>query len=154
MKRRTTRLGTLLAALSLALALGAGALAQSARITSIIPAGRFFYPGEEVRVRVVFFFDRAPQLESPEVRYEIVDVETGAVVAKGTAPFNRTIPQGGWAELTPELPGDARLRWYRADLSFWDGDRRIPIASAGGERMSAPVGFGERSRGRPEHRGP
>jgi len=122
------------------------ALAQTARISSIIPADRVIYPGEEVKVRVIFMFDRPPRLENPEVRYRIFEIGSDVAVATGSVPFNQTMSVGGWAELRPELPRDSKARWYRTELSFWDGAGPIPIAGAGngGElaRMTAHIGFG------------
>lgn len=116
----------------------------TARITTITPPDRVFYPGEEIKLRVVFTLDRAVQLENPEVHYEVSDLESGEVVATGVAPFNKTLATAGWVELRPEIPRDSNLRWYRATLTFVDGEREIPIRVPGLE--GAPQGMLEGAR--------
>lgn len=103
----------------------------TARITMITPPDRVFYPGEEIKLRVVFSLDRAVQFENPAIYYQVSDLESGEVVATGVAPFNRTLATAGWVELRPEIPRDSKLRWYRAALTFVDGEREIPIRVPG-----------------------
>ena len=111
----------------------------TARITTITPPDRVFYPGEEIKLRVVFTLDRAVQLENPEIHYQVSDLESEEVVATGVAPFNKTLATAGWVELRPEIPRDSNLRWYRATLTFVDGEREIPIRVPGLE--GAPQGM-------------
>ncbi len=140
MTNGTLRFAALMAALLIAFGTAGGVLAQTARINSIIPADRVFYPGEDVKLRLVLMFERPLQLEKPEVRYEVSEVESGTVVARGAAPFNPTVAAGGWAELRPDFPRDSTPRWYRVDLSFWNGDQAIPFIGA--ESPGARISFG------------
>lgn len=133
-----TVLAAFAVALGTALGTGVSALAQTARITSIMPADRVIYPGDELKVRLVFMFDRSVQFQNPEVRYEISEFESGEVVERGAVPFNQTLASAGWAELKPDLPRGSNMTWYRASISFWDRDKEIPIADGPGGAAGGP----------------
>lgn len=85
-----------------------------------------FFPGEDIRTRLVILLSNGEELTAPVVRYRVTDFWDN-IVASGTEELHRTNPFGGWVEIAPKFQQGGELGWFKISLELYDGDRAIPL---------------------------
>lgn len=118
---------------------------QAQLLSTTMPAGRVFFPDEEVQFRVTLLFDRTVELQGATMHYEVVDIGTGEPVVLGQSDVRQTLPSAAVADIAPELPVVEQASWYRMRMHIHLDEDSVPVTNRQRPNAEAWIAFGKLS---------